>query len=85
MCVLTQGLQPERVPKGFVLRGEDTQMASKVMCFVLLVCGLGRLDGGTFKANRKLDKVPCHQLYELLCSCSAHGFRRELVTHQFTV
>lgn len=81
MCVLTQGLQPERVPKGFVLCGEDTQTACKVRCFVLLVSGLGKLDGGTFKADRKLDKVPCHQLYQLLCSCGAYGFRRELVTY----
>lgn len=85
MCVFTQGLQLEGGLKGFALCGEDTQTASKVQRFVLLVCGLGKLDDRTSKPVRKLDEVICHWLYRLLCSCGAYGLQRELVLRQFTV
>lgn len=84
VCVFTQGLQPEGAPKGFVLCGGDAQTASKVQHVVLLVCGLVKLDGRTSKAIRKLDKVPCHWLYQLLCSCGAYGLHRKLAICQFT-
>lgn len=85
VCALTHGLHLEEGQKGFVLHGEDTWTASKVQRFVLLVCGLGKLDGRTSKAIRKLDKVSCHQLYQLLCSCGAYRLHREPVICQFTV
>jgi len=85
MCVLTQGLQLEEGPKGCVLCGKDTWTASKVQRFLLLVCGLGKLGGRTFKAIRKLDNVPCRWLYQLLCLCGTYGLHINLVICQFTV
>lgn len=64
---------------------EDTETASKMEHFVLLVSGLGKLDGRTSNAIRKLDKGPCHWLYQLLSSCGVCGLHRKLVIRQLAV